>query len=120
MHKSKRSTVSATDESTDDEGSETSGSEEEPDTRSQKVPETTAHAESAILEHRRRKLEIREGKGKTGKGKDEKRHYNNDQTTCLTIAGLTKKVEITTAGNHQRTEAQNSKHHQTNLVTGQN
>ena len=46
--------------------------EEEPDTQSQEVTGTTDHAETAILEHRKRKLEIRERGRKKGKGKDEK------------------------------------------------
>ena len=59
--RSRRSTVSETDETTDDEESETSGSEEEPETKPQKVPETMAPTESDIL------------KGRAGKGSDEKR-----------------------------------------------
>ena len=76
--RSRRSTVLETDESTDDEGSEISGSEEEPEPEPQKDPGTIAPTESEILKHRKRKLEIKAGKGKTGKGKarkgsDEKR-----------------------------------------------
>ena len=66
--RSKRSTVSETDESTDGEGSEVSGSEEEPEPEPQKDPGTMVPTESPILKHRKRKLEI-----KAGKGSDEKR-----------------------------------------------
>ena len=81
--RSKRSTVSPTDESTDDEGSEISGSEEEPDTQSQEVPETTGHAETVILEHRKRKQEIRDSKGRTGKGKDDNHHRLQQRSNDL-------------------------------------
>ena len=70
--RSHRSTVSETEDPTDDEGSEVSGSEEEPEPAPQKDPGTMAQTESEIIKHRKLKLEIKAGKGKTGKGKARK------------------------------------------------
>ena len=68
--RSKRSTVSPSDESSDDGGSEISGSEGEPETQEHEATRSTDL--TAILEHRKRKLEIRERGRKKGKAKDEK------------------------------------------------